>query len=158
MTPTTNHTRTRRALVGLAAATLAGVAVGGAGTASAGGPDDHVHNYFQFTDDDFCGTGQSVDADGDFLFNVWREQSGTQITAIKSTITGTITWTNPATGLSVVEHWAGMDTTPIVEGVESGVHTHRITEHGLRAKLARPRTGRSDQGRWRPRVRPVLRR
>jgi hypothetical protein len=142
MTRTTNHTSRRRgaAVAGFALTTLAGT-LGATRTASADGPDAHEHNHFEFTESDFCGTGQAVDAQGDFLFNVWREPSGSTVAAIKSTINGSITWTNPATGQSVVEHWAGMDTTPIVEGDESGVHTHRVTEHGVRAKLMVPGYG-----------------
>lgn len=108
-------------------------------TATAAGPSFHDHGTIVDVDPDFCGTGEAVDVAGRFNFKAWIGETGGDPTAeLKVTFNYAVTLTNPDTGAAVVDSAAGMGTNEIVEGLESGAHTHRFVESGLRAKLKLP--------------------
>jgi hypothetical protein len=74
--------------------------------------------------------------EGTVVANVWIGTNGGDPTQqVKATVNLRITYTNPDTGASVVEHWAFVSTNEIVSGLESGVHTHEFVERGLKAKF-----------------------
>ena len=104
--------------------------------ALAGGPDIQDRGSFEEVDSDFCGTGEEVLVEGTFVFNGWiGETGGDPNQLIKSTLTQSITFTNPDTGAAVVERWSFSATNEIVAGTEAGPHTHEFTENGLKATL-----------------------
>jgi hypothetical protein len=108
-------------------------------TAVAAGPTFKDRERFAETDTDFCGTGKTVEIEGMVVANVWiGETGGDPEQVLKVTLSLQITYTNPDNGASVVERWANVSTNEIIEGLESGVHTHVFRENGLKAtfKLA----------------------
>ena len=79
---------------------------------------------------------------GRFNFKGWIAETGGDPTQeVKTTFNYAITLTNPANGASVVDSAAGSITNEIVAGLETGAHTHRFVENGLRAKLKLPHGG-----------------
>jgi hypothetical protein len=129
--------RLRLALVGVLAALALPLA------ATAGGqPAFHVHEVFTFTDPNFCGTGAPVAIADDVNAIVWIGETGGDPTQdVKVAFNVATTFTNPATGASLVGRFAGVNTNEIVIGLESGPHTHEFVENGLRAKLKLPNGG-----------------
>ena len=129
----------RDALAGLLAAATALVI---AATAVAAGP---VHNREAFTDVDtnFCGTGATVEIEGTFMENIWV--TGDEA---RGNVHFRITFTNPVTGASAVEHWSFNFSNTIVSGMPEGLHTHEFNERGLKAtfKLANGRLLTRDAG------------
>jgi len=123
----------RRALLTVALVlVVAPVALAGPG----GAPTFHDHEVFTETDPDFCGTGSEVDVEGRFDAKIWIGETGgdpTQDLFVAFSYQATLT--NPVTGASVVDQSAGNFRNEIVEGLESGAHTHVFVETGLRAKL-----------------------
>jgi hypothetical protein len=121
-------------LVVALAALLALPAIAGAGPG--GGPEFHDHGTFTDVDPDFCGTGVAIDLSGRFNFKAWiGETGGDPEQELKTTFNYSVTGTNPKNGKSVIDSAAGSVTNEIVVGLESGAHTHRFVENGLRAKL-----------------------
>lgn len=126
--------RTIPRLAVLAFATLVAVAVGGA--AFAAGPTFRDRDSWTDTDTNFCGTGETVLIEGRVVSNVWiGTTGGDREQELRATMNLQIRYTNPETGAAVVEQWAVMRTNEIISGLESGVHTHEITERGHKATL-----------------------
>lgn len=122
-----------RTMASFAAGLIALIAVA---AATAAGPAFHDHGTFEEVDPNFCGTGESVDVAGRFNFKGWLgETGGDPEQEVRTTFNYSVTITNPANGASVVDSAAGSITNEIVTGLESGPHTHRFVERGLRAKL-----------------------
>ena len=112
-----------------------------------GAPAFHDHGTFEDVDPDFCGTGVEVDVAGRFNFKGWIGETGGDPTQeLMTTFNYAITITHE--GTSIVDSAAGSITNEIVVGLESGAHTHRFVENGLRAKLklANGRTLTHDAG------------
>ena len=121
-------------LVVVLAALLAIPATAGAGPAVARRFTDR--GTFTDVDPDFCGTGEEIAIAGRFNFNVWvGESGGAPDQELKTAFNFSNTFTNPDNGKSVIESFAGSNTNEVVVGLESGAHTHRFVENGLRAKL-----------------------
>ena len=101
--------------------------------ASAAPPEvNHFRDVFTDTDLDFCGTGQTVDVEGDVRITDWfSPPDGPFMT----TFSGTVTFTNPDTGLSVVNSFAGHSTETIISGDPEGIHTLLVTTAGLPEKI-----------------------
>lgn len=111
-------------------------------TATAGGPTFRDRIAFSDVDPDFCGSGKTVLVDGRVVANGWiGESGGDPSQLLKLTFVITVTYTNPANGLAVVERWSDLETNVIVEGLEEGVHTHEFTNTGLKAMLKLARGG-----------------
>ena len=107
-----------------------------------GAPAFHDHGTFEDVETNFCGTGESVDVAGRFNFKGWVAETGGDPTQeVMTTFNYAVTFTNPDNDLAVVDSAAGSITNEIVEGLESGAHTHRFVENGLRAKLKLPHGG-----------------
>jgi hypothetical protein len=110
----------------------------GAVAASGGGQPAFHDRVFDDagTDDDFCGTGETINFVGRAVINGWvGETGGDPEQVVKAAFSYRYTITNPATGAAVVDSAAGEDTNVIVAGQESGPHTHEFTAKGLRGKL-----------------------
>lgn len=107
-----------------------------AGAGPGGKPAVHDHGTFTDVDPDFCGTGTAINVEGRFNFSAWiGETGGDPEQELKVRFNYSNTFTNPKTGASIVDSAAGSVTNEIVEGLESGAHTHLFVENGLRAKL-----------------------
>ena len=125
----------RSLLLGVVVAALLAIPTT-AGAGPGGGPEFHDHGTFTDVDTNFCGTGETIHVAGRFNFVTWiGETGGDPEQELKSTFSFSATLTNPDTGVSVVDSAAGSSTNEIVTGLESGPHTHRFVENGLRAKL-----------------------
>ena len=113
--------------------------LGGAPAAVAANPDV---NHFTFTDsisdDDFCGTGQTV------VISVFVR--GTEFFApnqpvdYRNVSEGTVVYTNPLNGATVTNHFAGQFSDTIISGDPEGIHTHELTNRGV------PELLRTDHG------------
>jgi hypothetical protein len=101
--------------------------------ASAAPPEvNQFRDVFTDTDPDFCGTGQTVDVEGDVRITEWfSPPDGPFMT----TFSGTVTFTNPDTGLSVDDSFSGHSTETIISGDPEGIHTLLVTTTGLPVKL-----------------------
>ncbi|HSI97314.1 MAG TPA: hypothetical protein VK926_03045 [Gaiellaceae bacterium] len=122
-----------RALIVLVAAL---VALAGVASAAAQGPTFRERASFSEVDADFCGTGKTVLIDGKLVVNGWiGETGGDPDQVIKLILNIHVTYTNPANGRAVVERWSQLETNEIVEGQESGPHTHEFSNTGLKAML-----------------------
>jgi hypothetical protein len=110
------------------------VAALAAATAAPAANPQHVHLSFSGTEtqDDFCGTGKSVNDSFDIQVNVWdstRNQSES-----------TVVFTNPANGASVIVHNAYSFSDSLISGDPSGVNVHEWTFTG-NAELIRSAGG-----------------
>jgi hypothetical protein len=119
-----------------------------AGAGPGGGPTFHDHGTDAGVDPNFCGTGVAVEFAGRFNFVTWLAETGGEVQPIKESFNYSFTLTNPKTGRSIVDSAAGTRENEIIHGLESGPHTHLITEKGLRGKLklANGRTLLHDSG------------
>jgi hypothetical protein len=118
----------RRLAVAIGVA-VALMAIAGAPTALAQGlQHDHFRDIFPDVDDDFCGTGQEINIAGNVLVNEW---SAPHKGDFKSIATGTITLTNPLTGDTAVNRFAGPVWDTFVSGDPDGVHIVEATVKGL---------------------------
>ena len=129
-------TLTAAAIV-LATAVAVPVALAGPG----GPPTFHIQQQESLVDPDFCGTGKPVAVDARSTGTSWVGETGGALQELKVTVSYQATLTNPANGAAVVDSVAGQFTNAIVEGAESGPHTHEGTVHGLPEKLQRANGG-----------------
>jgi hypothetical protein len=108
------------------------------GTASAqgglGAPDFKDRFTNEFVDEDFCGTGASVQVVESIVGNVW-EQDGV---FVKATFRGRVSITYGDTTVYALS--AGRDF-QVTEGDPEGAHTELVTATGLRAFLRVPGEG-----------------
>jgi hypothetical protein len=106
---------------------------------------DHFRDIFTDVDDDFCGTGETINLAGNVLVNEW---SAPHKGDFKSTATGTITLTNPLTGDTAVNRFAGPIWVVNISGDPEGDHVEEVTVKGLpeRWKLAHGRVLIRDAG------------
>ena len=108
--------------------------------ASAAPAKEHFRDVGTDTDTNFCGTGKTVEIGFDVLVNLFFTP-GAQEGFDKITQSGKLTFTNPANGKTVLVTFAGQTQNTIVEGNESGVHTHVFTTKGLPEMLRVPGGG-----------------
>ncbi len=109
---------------------VAALALGGAPSAVAAEPGvNHFAFSASFTQEDFCGTGQAV--------NVFISVHGTEFLAPNQPVDywnagpGTIVYTNPLNGATVVDHFAGAFSETLISGDPAGIHTVERTFKGL---------------------------
>ena len=116
--------------IGIAVAALV---LGAAPAAHAANPQ--VHRFIDsgsFTDPDYCGTGQAVQVS--FEVRVVEFLAPNQDVDVAQVAQGTFTLTNPETGATVQNHFAG----PFVgrlSGDPAGLHTLEYTSPGLNEQL-----------------------
>ena len=125
----------RRRLAALAAAALALLAIPAMALAGpTGKPTFHEHFLDDAgVDDDFCGTGETVEFAGRLNVTGWVSETDPE--QVTTTFNYRFTLTNPANGAAVIDSAAGRDLNTIISGQEGGEHTHEITARGLRGKL-----------------------
>ena len=100
---------------------------------------NHFADSWSFVDDDFCGTGVSVQFDGSVVVT---EQFSPRRGDFASTFSGHEVITNLETGDFVISHWAGHSTDVVVSGDEEGIHTHQVTTVGLPESFRLPGGGK----------------
>ena len=108
---------------------VAALALGAAPSAVAANPEvNHFTFSDSFTDDDFCGTGQTVD-----ISSVGR---GTEFLAPNQPVDfwvvmeGNNVYTNPLNGATVIQHFATHSSDTIISGDPDGMHTSEFTIKG----------------------------
>jgi hypothetical protein len=130
------RTRVRR----LAGATALGVAlmavVAAPGAFGANPQGNHFHDVFTDTDPDFCDTGQQIELAFDIRVNEWLAPN--QPVDFRQTASGTITSTNPLTGDTVVQHFAGPSSVVLVSGDLEGLFVQDVTVSGLAELIKAP--------------------
>ena len=94
------------------------------GTISAAAPYREVIND-SGADDDFCGTGQTVDFSVTGLINWWDDKGFGQLTTI---------WTNPVNGASIVDSFAGGGKFTFIDDGD-GAYTIKTVRQGLPVSL-----------------------
>jgi hypothetical protein len=114
-------------VLGMVAATVALVALPAAVAAN---PEvNHFSFSDTFSDDDFCGTGMTVD--------IFSSGHGTEFLApnqpvdYRQTIEGNNVFTNPLNGKTVINHFANTFSDVIISGDPEGLHVHEFTFKGL---------------------------
>jgi hypothetical protein len=105
-----------------------------AGVSAAPPETSHFRDVGAGTDPNFCGTGQAVDFAFDVVANVWISPAGPD-ELVRVTFSGTQTFSNPDTDLSVVVSFAGQTTDTVISGDPEGIHTHLISTKGLPEKI-----------------------
>ena len=90
-------------------------------------------NHFEFsgtfTDDDFCGTGKTVE--GSFAGHGTEFLAPNQPVDYRNTTEGNNFITNPLNGKTVIIHFAGPFSDKVISGDPVGIHTHEFTNIGL---------------------------
>jgi hypothetical protein len=108
------------------------------GTASAqgglGAPDFKDRFTDEFVEEDFCGTGASVQVVDSIVGNVWEEDGN----VVKFTFRGRSSFTYGDTTVYVLSAGRVVE---VMEGDPEGAHTDLVTETGLRAFLRVPGEG-----------------
>jgi hypothetical protein len=101
------------------------------GSAPAANPTvNHFTDSGTFTDNDFCGTGKTVN--GSFAVTVTEFLTPNQSnTDYRNTSEGNNYFTNPANGNTIIVHFAGPYTATLVSGTPTGAHTELDTNKGL---------------------------
>jgi len=100
---------------------------------AAPGNNDHGTDSGTDVDPDFCGTGVSIDVSFEVTFTAHVGQPD----VFRSTEHGRITFTNAATGDSVIVHFAQQFIEEIT-GDPEGVHTVAFTYKGLPEQIRTP--------------------
>jgi hypothetical protein len=127
----------RRALAGLAAAgAIALVAMPAVASAQgAGGPPTFQDRFTdEFTQTDFCGTGESVEVVENVVGNGWETEDAFRLTFRVQT---TYTYGDN----TLIELDAGRLLAHTVETTPEGGHTDQVVETGIRAALRAPGGG-----------------
>jgi len=126
----------------VAAATALGVAlmalVGAPGALAAGQEHGRFHDVDAFADDNFCDTGQTIEIAVDVWVNEWLAPNKG---LYKATARGTLTFTNPLTDDTVIEHFANTDLEVLVSGDLDGIHVVDSVVKGLPELFKTPHGG-----------------
>jgi hypothetical protein len=98
------------------------------------------HFFFSGTEsqDDFCGSGHSVDDTYTIHLNVWNAPN--QPVDSRNQSESTVVFTNPANGASVIVHSAYSFSDVLISGEPDGLNTHEWTFKG-NAELIRGSNG-----------------
>lgn len=120
--------------IGIAVAALV---LGAAPAAQAANPDVNRRTEIGgFADPDFCGTGQTVDVS--FEVKVVDFLSPNQDVDVARIVQGTFRLTNPETGATVQNRFAGQYTEALFSGDPAGIHTIEYSSVGLGEQLRLP--------------------
>ena len=129
----TGGSRFRAGVRGLAVATaLAGALmaiVGAPGALAAGQQHNHFRDVGTFVDDDFCETGQTINGAFNVVVNEFLapHNGGDE----KIVTSGKVTLTNPLTGDTAIQRFAGPVWNTFVSGDPDGLHVEQATVKGL---------------------------
>jgi hypothetical protein len=118
--------RARHAALAIA---VVAAALAVASAAMAANPQ-HIHLSFSGTEtqDDFCGTGKSVNDSFTIQLNLWTAPN--QPVVIRNQSESTAVFTNPANGASVIVHNAYSFSDSLISGDPNGLNTHEWTFKG----------------------------
>jgi hypothetical protein len=130
--------RVRRLAAAAALAVALMAVVGAPGALGANPQGNHFRDVFTDVDTDFCGTGQEIEIAFDVRVNEWLAPNQADF---RQTATGTITFTNPNTGDTVVNHFAGPTSVVNVSGDLEGIHEVLATVTGLPELFKSPHGG-----------------
>jgi hypothetical protein len=109
---------------------IAALALGAAPTAVAANPEgNHFVVSDSFTDNDFCGTGQTVDIS--FFSQGTEFLAPNQPVDYRNVGEGNVVYTNPLNGATVTDHFAGQFTDTLISGDPAGINTHERTFNGV---------------------------
>jgi hypothetical protein len=129
----TGGSRFRAGVERLAVATALAVAlmaiVGAPGALAAGQQHNHFRDVGTFVDTDFCETGQTINGAFNVVVNEFLtpHNGGDE----KIVTSGKITLTNPLTGDTAIQRFAGPVWNTFVSGDPDGVHVEQSTVKGL---------------------------
>ena len=129
----TGGSRFRAGVQRLAVATALAVAlmviVGAPGALAAGQQHNHFRDVGTFIDTDFCGTGQTINGAFNVVVNEFLapHNGGDE----KIVTSGKVTLTNPLTGDTAIQRFAGPVWNTFVSGDPDGVHVEQSTVKGL---------------------------
>ena len=127
----------RRFAVFVGALTVAGLTLVPGSALAANPTVHHFTNSGTFTDNDFCGTGETVN--GSFAVTETEFLTPNQSnTDYRNTSEGNTYYTNPANGNTIVVHFAGPFTAKVVSGTPTGAHTELDTFIGLPEQIKTP--------------------
>ena len=104
----------------------------------AGQQHNRFHDVGTDVDPDFCGTGQAIDIAFDVQGNEFEAPHKADF---KSIATGTVTFTNPATGDVVIQRFAGPIWDTLISGDPEGIHVDESTVKGLPELFKTPHGG-----------------
>ena len=118
----------QRLLVATALAVALMVIVRAPGALAAGQQHNHFRDVGTFVDTDFCGTGQTINGAFNVVVNEWEDPHTGDF---KGTNSGTTTLTNPATGDTAINRFAGPFWVVNISGDPEGDHVEEVTVKGL---------------------------
>jgi hypothetical protein len=99
---------------------------------------NHFRDVGTDVDPDFCGTGQQIDIAFDVLITEWLAPNQADF---RNTVSGKVTFTNPLTGDTVINHFAGQFLDETISGDPEGLHVHEFTNIGLPELFKTPHGG-----------------
>jgi len=136
-------------VAGVIAAAIVGALALGASSGLAAGPNApcnspsskvvSCHFSGSFVDDDFCGTGETVD--GSYEGHFALPPAGNRSSDDRNNSESTQVLTNPATGATVLTHSAYQFTGSTISGDPNGLHTVRWMFKGDTETIRDPRGG-----------------
>jgi hypothetical protein len=95
---------------------------------AAGQQGNHFRDIGTDVDPDFCGTGQRIDIAFNVRVNEWLAPHKADF---KTTAAGKVTLTNPLTGDTVIQRFAGPVWVTTISGDPEGIHVEEATVKGL---------------------------
>jgi len=128
-------TRGGRFVVLVSAVVVAGLAVLATGALAANPTVNRFSDSGTFTNDDFCGTGATVDGTFTVQGTEWLTPNQADY---RNTSHGADTYTNPTNGKTVVINFAGPYTVTIVSFNPDGGWTELDTHEGLTEQIKAP--------------------
>jgi len=128
----------RRLVLAVGAVIAASLTAIGASAIAANPTVSHFSDSGTFTDDNFCDTGETVEGMFDVKGTEWLTPNQADY---RNNTQGTVTFTNPANGATVIEHFAGPFTATIVSFNEDGGTTELHTFKGLPEQIKTPHGG-----------------
>jgi len=99
---------------------------------------NHFRDIGTDVDPDFCGTGKQIDIAFNVRVNEWLAPHQADY---KSTSSGKVTFTNPLTGDTVINRFAGQSLDVTVSGDPAGINVHEFTSKGLPELFKTPHGG-----------------
>ena len=128
----------RRLVVALAAVVALLAAVATSAALAAGQQHSHFRDIGTFVDKDFCETGQTINGAFNVVVNEWEAPHKGDF---KGTSSGTTTLTNPLTGDTAVNRFAGPFWVVNISGDPEGDHVEEVTVKGLPERWKLPHGG-----------------